>query len=253
MISGTADASARPPVPVSATTRHPVTAPGVLQPGLVHLRNKGRDDLVLFRRAGKAGINTLLKALNSSDLGEAAIVRIDHRFPLLGLIAGKSDIYVRLTHGTYYLIDGDADHYHRADIHVIHVNGKRSDAKAPFAHTITLTRRSGLRAPAHVRAGHFVYVRNTTRKLEGLLYLRIRASATTAQIQTFLAKPTEQSLSPLIAHSLSAIGDLGLMSGGHSAYVRFPRTPARYLVIAISPTSEAPSLVKNQIALITAR
>ena len=252
LTTGLADASARPAVPVRATTIHPVIAPTFLQPGLVHLKNTGSDDLVLFRRATKAGVRTLVKAMNAHELSGPQIVRVDRKFPILDVINAKSDVYVRLTDGTYYLVDAAAERYHRSDVHVIHVEGVRADAKRPAAHALTLSPQRGLRGPQRVRGGHFLYVRNLTHQLQGFLIIRLSSSATSAQIQKFLAKPSFDQLFPLMAHSINALSELAVMSGQHKAYVRFPGGAARYIVVASAIPGGDLSLSRSTVALITA-
>src|SRR3954453_17031927 len=128
-VAGPGGPQARPPVPVHSTTVHPVTAPEVMRPGLVHLRNTGGDELYLFRKM-RAGTPTLVKDLNASVNSESPGALARH-FTIVDLLNPPSDVFVRLLHGTYYLVDADAEHYHRADIHRIVVQGARDNATTP--------------------------------------------------------------------------------------------------------------------------
>lgn len=251
LLAGMASADARPPVPVRAITLHPVTAPDVMRPGLVHLRNTGGHELFLFRKI-RAGAPTLLKDLNDSmnSDGPGALAR---HFTIVDVINARTDLYVRFLRGTYFLVDATADHYRRADIHRIVVTGRRDDASTPHSRPIGLTSKPVLVAPHAVHAGRFVHLRNASDRLQSFLMFRVRASATAQQVNDFLARPSGELLFPIIVLGGDSPSSLGLMSGHQNVYVRFPARAARYLLFAVPVDGLGGFPAKNRIRLITAR
>jgi hypothetical protein len=251
LLVGTVSAAARPPVPVHSSTYHPVSAPDVMRPGLVHLRNTGGSELYLFRKI-HAGAPTLLADLNESldSDGPGALAR---HFTIIDVINPRTDVYVRLLRGTYYLVDATAERYHRADIHKIVVTGARDDATAPHSRPVSMTRHHGLVAPRAVHAGKFVHLRNASSRLMAFVYFRVNNSATTQQINDFLAHPGFENLFPLIYNGLDAAGSLGYLSGHQHVYVRFPAHAARYLILALPAEGTGSFLAANRVRLVTAR
>jgi hypothetical protein len=241
--------AARPPVPVHASTRHPVTAPASLRPGNVHLRNTGSHPLYFFRRID-AGPRTLVKILNSVAASDPS--RLFRHFRLIDVINGSSDIYVRLTRGTYYLADATADRFQVSDIHTLTVGGARQDAKLPQAKTVNISRHNVLTAPATVRAGSFVRLRNADSRVQTVAYFRISRTVSAADLQAFLAHPSFDSLFQL---EVDDAGGLGALAGHQVVYVRFPKHSGRYILMTLPvPTDRTgPVLDRTLVKLVTAR
>jgi hypothetical protein len=226
LITGTAVAQARPAVPVHAGTLHPVTAPDVLRPGLVHLENTNSHELYVFARRGHAGRPTLLKDLNGPPSATDPYAVFRH-FTLLDVIGGNGDVYLRLKAGTYYLADAGAEHYHLSDIHVLTVTGRRDDARAPHSKTLLVNDHNTLRAPATVRAGHFLRVRNADTRPQDIVMFRIGPRTTDRQLADFLAHPSFDTLSTM---DVRDIDDLAVLSGERTVYTRSPARPGRFIL-----------------------
>jgi hypothetical protein len=249
LATGAASAGARPAVPVHSSTLHPVSAPSVTRPGLVHLRNTGSHELYLLRKI-HASSATLVKDLNASSVSGSP-TRLLRQFRLVDIINGRSDVYVHLSRGTYYLADATAEHYHASDIHPITVQGSRDDARVPHSRALTVNSRNVLIAPHTIRGGAFVHLRNADRRVQQLLYFQISGRATTQAIDDFLARP---SFDKLFGLGFVDIGNIGVLSGHQNLYVRFPSHSGRYIVLTAPVTASGvgAGLRADRVGLVTA-
>jgi hypothetical protein len=252
MVSGAASASARPPVPVHATTTHPVIAPSFLQPGLVHLRNTGGDPLYVFRKKSH-DVATLVRELNDEQ-ASSDVPKLFRDFLIIDILSGHRDVYLRLRPGTYYLVDLFAEHYHAADVHSIVVQGQVSNAKVHASRSITVRKNGHLAAPTHGRAGHLFHYRNNTSPMHELELLPVRKSVTKAQLADFLAHPTPKKLFAIVSFSIHSF-ELPLLTSGHEdLYTRFPKRAGRYIVLSIPVRARANfGLSRHHLALLTVR
>lgn len=240
----------RPPVPVHATTVHPVSAPDVTNPGLVHLRNTGGDALFLFRKK-KDGVAELVRDLNQHDISDG-LPRLYVRFEVIDFIGPHSDLFVRLRAGTYYLVDAFAERYHQADVHVTTVTGAKRNASAPHARPITVHRdTNALTAPHVVHAGRFFHLRNRNRRMQELIFYRVRKSATAAQVADFLAHPTFEKFAAVVSLNFSGFPAVTITSGGEDLYARYPNRAGRYIAM-LTPISvhTSPFPHTNRLALV---
>src|SRR4051812_18474961 len=108
VVAGSEVAVARPPVPVHSRTVHPVTAPDVMRPGLVHLRNTGSQELMLFRKT-HAGVAVLVRDVNAERRTSSGVPRLYRQFHAVTSLEAHSDAYVRLRRGTYYLFSDEVE------------------------------------------------------------------------------------------------------------------------------------------------
>lgn len=246
---GVADAS-RPPVPVHATTVHPVIAPAFMNPGLVHLTNTGGDALMLLRKK-KSGVTALVHDLNQQD-SSTGVPRLFERFAVVDLIDSHADVYVRLRAGTYYLVDAFADRYHAADVHTVSVAGAKRDANAPHARAITVhADTNALSAPHVAHAGRFFHLRNRNHRMQYLVFYRVKKGVTSAQLADFLAHPTFEKFVAVISMSISSLPAVTITSGGEDLYARYPKHAGKYLAMLTPVSARASGLRANRLALIT--
>lgn len=242
-------AAARPPVPVKARTVHPVTAPDVMQPGLVHLQNTGSQPLMLFRKKS-AGVATLVRDVNAQD-SSTGFERLYRQFHAVAAINAHADAFVRLHSGTYYLFSAETDRVHADDVHTITVQGATDDATAPHAHPVTIqARTNALSAPHLVHAGRYFHFRNRTHQTEQMVFFPISAKVTSAQLQQFLAAPSLPKLFALIDVMSFVVSLPVVTGGGEDLYLRYPRHTGRYVAVAIPLSGSLPVIHRHAAALI---
>jgi len=242
-------ADARPPVPVKARTVHPVTAPDVMRPGLVHLRNVGVQPLMLFRKV-HAGVALLVRDVNGQN-SSAGFGRLYRQFHAVAAIDAHSDAYVRLRNGTYYLFSAAVDRIHAGDVHTIAVQGTTDNAKAPHARPVTVrVHTNALVAPSTVHAGRFFHFRNQTHRTQELVFFPISPKATAQQIQDFLAAPSLEKLFGLIDPRSFDFAVPALTAGGEDVYVHYPKHAGRYAAVAIPLFGAQPVIHRHAAAVI---
>jgi hypothetical protein len=249
--AGSEVANARPPVPVHSKTVHPVTAPDSMRPGLVHLRNTGSQELVLFRKI-HLGVTTLVRDVNEEQRPTSGVPRLYRQFHAVAMIEGRSDAYVRLRRGTYYLFSGEVDRMHAADVHAITVSGGRDDARAPIARPITVQEHTNaLIAPHRAHAGRWFHLSNQTHHTQEIVLFPVDPKVTWAQLHEFVAAPSLEKLFGLI--DFRRFGTVApLLTGpGEDLYVHAPKRTGRYIAADIALRGSEPTLRRHGAAVIT--
>ena len=248
--AGSEAAGARPPVPVHTRTVHPVTAPDVMRPGLVHLRNTGGQELLLFRKI-HAGVATLVSDVNAEQNSPGGAPRLYRQFHAVAALEGHSDAYVRLRAGTYFMFSSAVERMHAADVHQITVTGARDDAKAPHAHPVTVRlHTNALVAPHTVHAGRFFHLRNQTHRTQELILFPLSPKATRAQIADFLAAPTMEKLFPLLDFRKFDAVVPALTGPGEDLYVHYPKLTGRYVAVDLPLRGAEPTIPRHGAAVI---
>ena len=113
-------APARPSVAFHTTKHHKVVGPARIQPGTVHLRNTGEHPIMVVGARGHT-VTTLI-----ADLDARGPSGFRKHFALRGLVSAHTDVYLRLAHGHYFLVDAAATD-HRGE------QGPHADRRRPHS------------------------------------------------------------------------------------------------------------------------
>lgn len=240
----------RASVRLHATSRHHVVAPSTLRPGVVHLRNTNWRPVYVFakRHKGVARLATDLdRAARSAGPG-----RLTTDFTTLDLLNGRSDAYLRLARGSYFLVDATLLKYKRSEVRTVTVTGTRIDAKLPAFTRIAVDAGNVLHAPATLPRRGYLHVANRASRLQELLMVRLTKDASDESVTTFLADPHLRDLFRLDL-DLTVFEVPGILSGRHAVYVHQHFKAGRYLLLtlAFGRHTRTPHLMTGRVRLVT--
>jgi hypothetical protein len=213
---------------VHASAKHTVTVPKTLRPGVVHLRNTGSRALFVFGRK-KEGTTALAKYLNSQS--EKTAKKAFTRFDFVEIVKPHTDDYVGLKRGTYYLADASVDRVKASRIRSVTVSGKVSNAKRPAVRTVTYGKHGLSPLAANGPARGYLRVRNNGTSPLVVETLRVKASATAAQVAAVVNKPTWDGVDKVADYETVTVA--GYLGARHDVTTTASLRSGRYLVLAL--------------------
>lgn len=221
-----ASAATRPTVPIHVSATHHVVAPATLHPGLVHLDNTGTHAIYVYKRKS-SGPATLVQDLNSPTT--TGLLR---HFVQIDIVNGKTDVYLRLTRGTYYLIDAGRTHWTRSVVRTMHVSGTWINAIAPSANRLTVSTHDHISAPSSLpRNGYLRVINNNATRAEEVAIYRIGSGTSDHALAAFVAHPTLHKFSNL---DITRFVEVALVGPRLGAYTHWHASSGRYLVVNFS-------------------
>jgi hypothetical protein len=240
-VTAAADAATtRPAQAVHVSRTHHVVAPATLRPGLVDLRNTGGASVYVVRKTSW-GVKTFVADYNSpSGAG------FQRHFITRVHLYGHRDAYLKLTRGTYYLVDGTRSQISAGLVKTVTVRGTYWNAPAPASRLVTISGRgSKLTAPSTLPTRRYLHVLNRTGKTQWVELFRVGSRTSASALAAFVANPTMRKLGRL---DLRSVQYPFLGSAHQSLYYGFRASAGRYLMITLgfTPTSNRPQFGKGQ-------
>lgn len=186
-----AEAAGRGTTKLHGTKSHTVSVAKTLRPGVVHFRNTGKTSVLIVRKK-KAGTAALAKTLNStSTKAERKLLR---SFDFVEVAYPKSDSWVKLKKGTYFVVDAGGGKFKAANIRTVTVKGKKQNAKAPRAKTITFDKSGRIPASTTITRKSAVRLVNKSKALGFVITMKVKSSLTDAQLKQIVAHPTDDNV-----------------------------------------------------------
>lgn len=210
-----------------------VAAPARTHPGMTHIRNTGRDPILLIAEK-RLGTRALVRELN--DNSDTAPSRLSRDFTVLDYVGGHADAYLRLARGTLFLAPADSRHFSQRSITTTTVSGQARNAQVPASSRIAVNP-GGLSAPARVPAHRYLHLIDNTHQLQELLVLRPGSGVSDDTIRHYVANPTYTGFTAL---KLRSIQVAGFVTHNHSVYVDAPNKSGRLILMTISFQSSRP-------------
>jgi hypothetical protein len=251
--SGVADAAPkhRATISVHVTKKHhQVVAPALTRPGLVHVRNTGSHEIILIAKK-HAGVSRLVKDINRSEVSN----RLVRDFSFIGALDPHSDAYVKLGRGTLYLVDGEVDKVTASEVHSVRVSGKKLSAKGPRSRTVLVDAHGKVRLPATLPRQGYLHLINNSGSIRVVFGFGVGKSATTAQIDAFLADPTDDNFIALRPNGNIAPSEV-LAPHTSRFYAGYRAAAGRYIVLEVGPNDKVSGNLiapKGQVSLLTVR
>lgn len=238
-----APAAGRAPVRVHVTAAQRVSAPAALRPGLADFQNTGTREILVVR-AKRFGVARLLQ--DAKAKGPGPLLR---DFVVVGSLTGKHATIVRLARGTYYLVDDEATKITSAAVHTTVVSGSVVNAALPAkAAPIAVNSAGVLHAAAKAASPGWLRISNASATMDLLELVRVRASAPTSAVRSFLKHPSWIGLAELAAGPFVASSVLG---PHQLVRTNFSGHAGDWIVVTAAVTSRLPKLTAGSVALLS--
>ena len=241
-----AERRGRATVKIGVTSKHHVTGPTSLRPGLLHLVNTGSRELILVRKKHKGSAGFVTDYNNANDT--AGSIKFYQDFDVVDLIAARADEYVRLAKGTYFLADSSTSTVTPAQVRTVTVSGTTTNATAPRATLVQAATNGHVAGATTLGRRSYAHVVNKTATPHIISIESIRSSATSKQVNAAIADPVHHNPSRLAGNYFAP---LGLIAGHTDIYKRVVAGAGRYFLFAASLTH--PGLAKGQVGRLTVK
>lgn len=247
-LPATADArAARPAVKIHVSSAKHVIAPDTLRPGLVQVKNTGRKQIYLVRRTkAKWGVSTFVKDYNAPTPTGLA-----RHFVTLDALLAHRDVFVPLTRGTYFFVDGGPTRINAGNVKTVIVKGTTWNAAKPASTAAPISGTGAtLGVPTTLPTHRYLHFKNATDYTVVVVMFRVGPGTSNAALARFVAKPTLDKLKHL---DLPEGEEFWYSSPHHSLYKGYSVPAGRYLMVdyAYTDTAIKPRFGKGQAVAIT--
>lgn len=227
---------------VYSTGSHGAVVPASIRPGMIHIRNIGRDDLLILRATHRRST----RHLAAEDLRSGSLHRLESNFRLLGIAVPGHDAYQQMTSGTFLFVDVDARHLEASKIGRMRVEGSRVDAAVPSSRRVLVTRHKQLHVPFRLPRKTWLRVGNRSSALTSFLFIGVAKRATYKMVAKATAHPSLFNIFRLSSYDFVPLSFVGPHNG---EYLRFHARPGRYIamVFAQSGDNDFPTLHHGQV------
>jgi len=241
--SATADARAtRPVVRIHVSSTKHVIAPDSLRPGLVHVKNTGSKQIYLVRRIkAKWGVSTFV-----TDYNAPTPTGLARHFSTLDNLLGHRDVFVPLTRGTYFFVDGAPRKINAGNVKTVVVKGTTWNAPRPASTAAPISGTTAtLGVPTTLPRHRYLHFKNSTDYTVVVVLFRIGSGTSNTALANFVARPTLRKLGNL---DITASEEFWYSSPHRSLYHGYTIPAGRYLMVdyAYTDTAKTPRFGKGQ-------
>jgi len=232
----------RPAVRIHVSSTKHVIAPDSLRPGLVHVKNTGSKQIYLVRRVkAKWGVSTFV-----ADYNAPTPTGLARHFSTLDNLLAHRDVFVPLTRGTYFFVDGAPSRINAANVKTVVVKGTIWNSPKPTSIAAPISGTGAtLGVPTTLPRHRYLHFRNLTDYTVVVVMFRIGSGTSNTALANFVAKPTLRKLGNL---NITASEEFWYASPHRSLYHGYTIPAGRYLMVdyAYTDTAKTPRFGKGQ-------
>ncbi|MBE7186910.1 hypothetical protein [Jatrophihabitans endophyticus] len=235
LVAGAATAATphgRSAVNFHSTAAHHVVAPATTRPGIAHLRNTGRGEvLVAEAKHDSSNVHQVARAIRADSPTPFVT-----NYRLVAIASPKSGAYTELTPGTYYFADIDTDRVVARQIETMTVAGSPVDARTPKGRGVVVTSHRNLRLPGTIAREGYLHVQNHSASLTDFLFVGVDDSTTRAMLASIVAHPSFGKLFSVASEQGNPFGFAPVpATGPHSiSWVHYRGKPGRYVAAILT-------------------
>jgi hypothetical protein len=192
--SAAAAPNARHVVSTHVTGNKAVFGVKATRPGWAHIRNSRSTPLSILRGTGQ-GAGTL-----ASDYNRSEYTASQRRFPIATTLDPRSDAYIHLRRGEYFVIS--AEHrgtWNAGQIGVLSVSGSALNSALPRANQITLDKHRNIHAATTLKRLPYARLDDQSTRFVDIEAIAIDPSTSEATVQHFLLHPSLKRIPTLSA------------------------------------------------------